>query len=470
MVKSYRLGATLTAIGLVGALAACSTTGSKTAMTGTTLFGEKVDTANIGLATRAQLSLAANDIPTAINLAERAVANRGDDAGFRALLGNCYLAAGRFASAEAAYTDSLTLIGNQPQIALKLALVQVALGKPGEAASLLAEAQTILDPADLGLALALAGRPDQAIQVLDPAARAIGADARVRQNLALAHALSGDWQGARTIAAQDVPADQLDGRIQQWMALAKPGQPGVAVASFIGVAPAASDPGQPIRLALNKDQARQRLAAATMPLAPAAPVAAPQPVPAPVAVAIAPPMPEPVAYTPAPVAYATAPIVAPTVAAAPVEEAVAPPLPVRMAETAPVKVAAPVRHVSIRTPRPALSQAAVRLTDALPQLRHAAVRVMASHSKAVVQLGAYSSRDRIALAWTHATGQYAALRNYQPMTARFDGARGIVYRLSVKGFGSDREAITLCQSLKRAGRNCFVRAAFNDAPVQFASN
>ena len=461
MVKSNRLGATLTAIGLVGALAACSTAGSHTAMRGTTLFGEKVDTANIGLATRAQLALAANDVPTAITLAERAVDSRGNDAGFRALLGNCYLAAGRFASAEAAYTDSLTLIGNQPQVALKLALVQVALGKKAEAASLLAEAQTMLDPADLGLALALAGRPDQAITVLDHAAREIGADARVRQNLALAHALSGDWQGARTIAAQDVPADQLDGRIQQWMTLAKPGQNGAAVASFIGVAPAAGDPGQPIRLALNPDQAKQRLAAANMP---APPVAAPQPVAPPLPVAA--PVAAYVAPAPAPVEVAQAPA---PVAVAPVEEAVAPPLPVHMAAAAPIRAPQPVKPVTIRTPRPALTAAAVRLTDTVPQLRRAALRVASSRSHAVVQLGAYSSRDRIAGAWSHATGQFAALRNYQPMTARFDGAAGTVYRLSVKGFGSDREAITLCQSMKRAGRNCFVRAAFNDAPVQFAS-
>ena len=465
MVKSYRLGATLTAIGLVGALAACSTTGSPTAMSGTTLFGNKVDTANIGLATKAQMALAANDIPTAIALAERAVDNRSNDAGFRALLGNCYLAAGRFASAEAAYTDSLTLLGNQPQVALKLALVQVALGKPGEAVSLLAEAQQLLDPSDLGLALALAGRPDQAIQVLEPAARAIGADARVRQNLALAHALGGDWQAARTIAGQDVPADQLDGRIQQWMALAKPGQPGAAVASFIGVTPAAIDPGQPLRLALNQDQAKQRLAAAA-PVA--APVAAPQPVAAPVEVAVAAPV-APASYVP-PVAVVppTAPVAMAVAAAkpapAPVQAAPPQPAPVRVAVAAPVKVA------NLRTPRPALTPAAVRLSQTLPQIRKAAVRVSKPRSKAVVQLGAYSSRDRIAVAWGRATGQYAALRNYQPMTARFDGARGTVYRLSVRGFGSDREAMSLCQSLKRAGRSCFVRAAFNDAPVQFASN
>ena len=56
-----------------------------------------------------------------------------------------------------------------------------------------------------------------------------------------------------------------------------------------------------------------------------------------------------------------------------------------------------------------------------------------------------------------------------PVTARFAGAKGTVYRLSVKGFDSDREAINLCASLKRAGRDCFVRSVSGDAPVKFAS-
>ena len=73
-----------------------------------------------------------------------------------------------------------------------------------------------------GLALTLAGRPADAIPVLEAAAREQGADATVRQNLALAHALAGDWTEARTIASQDVPADKLDGRIHQWMQLASP--------------------------------------------------------------------------------------------------------------------------------------------------------------------------------------------------------------------------------------------------------
>ena len=51
----------------------------------------------------------ANDSATAISLAERAVEASPNDAGFRALLGNIYFAAGRFASAESAYRDSISL-------------------------------------------------------------------------------------------------------------------------------------------------------------------------------------------------------------------------------------------------------------------------------------------------------------------------------------------------------------------------
>jgi cell division septation protein DedD len=87
----------------------------------------------------------------------------------------------------------------------------------------------------------------------------------------------------------------------------------------------------------------------------------------------------------------------------------------------------------------------------------------------VVQLGAFNKREFIAGAWNRAAARHAALRHYTPVTARFDGAKGTFYRLSVKGFASDRQAIDLCNSLKRAGANCFVRAAYNDAPVQLAS-
>ena len=104
----------------------------------------------------------------------------------------------------------------------------------------------------------------------------------------------------------------------------------------------------------------------------------------------------------------------------------------------------------------------------LPETRNAALPVR-GHSGAVVKLGAYSSRERIAAAWTHVSGRYGQLRPFQPMTARFAAPQGMVYRLSVRGFASDRQAIALCASVKRSGGNCFVRPSSNDTPVELAS-
>ena len=87
----------------------------------------------------------------------------------------------------------------------------------------------------------------------------------------------------------------------------------------------------------------------------------------------------------------------------------------------------------------------------------------------MVQLGAYTTRSSIAAAWKKNANRFGALRGYTPLAARFDGERGTVYRLSVQGFASARQAIQMCSSLKRAGASCFVRNAAGDAPVRYAS-
>ena len=113
---------------------------------------------------------------------------------------------------------------NQPQVVLKLALVEIAQGKNAEALSVCSTAapRRARSRPTTAWRSRLPVSRTKPFDVLETAARAQGADSRVRQNLALAYALSGDWTNARTIAAQDVPADQLDARIQQWMQLAKP--------------------------------------------------------------------------------------------------------------------------------------------------------------------------------------------------------------------------------------------------------
>jgi len=110
----------------------------------------------------------------------------------------------------------------------------------------------------------------------------------------------------------------------------------------------------------------------------------------------------------------------------------------------------------------------VRLSQSLPEIRRAALP-RTGRSRSVVQLGAYDKRSYIAGAWNRLSAKHGSLKGFVPVTARFDGAKGTFYRLSVKGFASDRDAVQLCAKLKRSGANCFVRAAFNDAPVRLAS-
>jgi tetratricopeptide (TPR) repeat protein len=393
-------------------------------------------------ALRAQMALGSGDYASAVTLAEQAAEATPQDSNIRSLLGNAYFASGRFASAEAAYTDSLVLARAQPQIILKRALVQIAQGKNDVAISDLYAAQGMIDPADFGLALALAGRPGEAVQMLDVAARAQGADSRVRQNLALANALAGDWMAARTIAAQDLTPDLVDSRVQQWMSLSKPNNSYDQVAALVGVTPAAADPGQPVRLALVSTDTR---------VAQAAP--APQPEVAPVqqaavsdAPAFAAPVAEPVALT----------------------QASAPEQPAFDPLAAVASVASEAKEAVVEFAANLTSNPAPKVKKASAPARKATAPSLGS-PKAVVQLGAYSSEERVSAAWATLSKKYPNLRKYSPMVARFDGPKGTVWRLSIRGFDNQQEAIARCQSLRSNGGSCFVRSTAGDSPVQFAS-
>jgi hypothetical protein len=116
MTKSNRLGTALTAVSLIAIAAGCAAPGSK--VHSASMFGGPVNSGEVGLATRAQMALASNDVATAIPLAERAVEKSPQD-------GPCAArqlhSPGRFFSAEAAYRDALSIDANQPQVILACA-------------------------------------------------------------------------------------------------------------------------------------------------------------------------------------------------------------------------------------------------------------------------------------------------------------------------------------------------------------
>jgi len=195
--------------------------------------------------------------------AEKAVVGQPGDASLRAALARAYLGAGRFESAVETFRDAIALGDQSSSTALSLAIAYVGTGRNADALTLLNQRRDSLPASDYGLAIALAGDTGRGVAVLSDELRGGNSDVKLRQNLAYAFALDGRWLEARLMAAQDVGADQLDERISDWAAQARPEDYRQRVASLLGV-PVRSDQGQPEFLALSNsgDEAPTALALA----------------------------------------------------------------------------------------------------------------------------------------------------------------------------------------------------------------
>lgn len=395
-------------------------------------------------------ALAKRKFDKAIGLAETAVGLMPRDAGYRMLLGQAYLAAGRFASAEQSFTDTLTLNPELERAALNLALAQAALGKRDAARSTLADYRDKLPAADYGLAVALAGDAEEAVRILEFATRAPDSNAKTRQNLALAYAFAGKWTNAKVMAIQDLTPDEADARVAQWATLVRPNSAYDQVAAVLGVTPRA-DGGQPARLALVSPVAAPVQQAAVEPVP--APVVEPAPAPVEVAAVVEP---QPVFETPVepvPVAVKAAPKpvkVAPLIKAAPT--------PVRTAVVPPSKVApAPARIV----------KAAVTSTAPRAMLRPAvAMRPISSGGKYVVQLGAFSNAKAAEGAWNRMSGRFQ-LASYDAIGGNAKARGSTLVRVAIGGFGTRDDANRLCARIKQGGGVCFVRLQDGDAPARW---
>ena len=146
----------------------------------------------------AQTALNKGQVDKAIVHAEAAVLAEPRNPGYRALLGAAYLEAGRFESAATSFGDALDLGDENPRTVLSFALAKTAMGEVRAATAALDEYAGLIDPADLGLALALAGQPERGVHVLVNAVRSSEqASPKLRQNLAYTFALAGNWRAAR---------------------------------------------------------------------------------------------------------------------------------------------------------------------------------------------------------------------------------------------------------------------------------
>lgn len=397
-------------------------------------------------ADRARKAIAARDAAGAVRFAEAAVAASPRDATYRSLLGQAYLSAGRFQSAAQAYADVLTLDPANGRAALNLALAQTATGDWVGARKTLTDHADQIGAGDRGLALALAGDPNGGIQLLSVAARDPASNATVRQNFALALALGGHWQEARAVAAVDVPADQLDARLQQWAAFARPNGAADQVAALLGVTPVA-DNGQPVQLAL---------------VAPV-PVAAPDAVLASAGDAGA---------VSGGDAGADLSVAAGDVASGYTDDRVTGGADVALSSGSGITFAPPAEIAQMLPP--AIGKDAPR-DIALPKpapkpgkgmIAKASGAAAADFSPAkggyYVQLGAYDSSAVAEDAWHRIAARTAGIGALVPSGMAVTVGGKSFYRLSVGGFARG-DADRLCASVKASGGRCFVRAGAGDA-------
>lgn len=244
--------------------AGCSTSGSGDLAVASDAAGARSQSRIDKLVNKAEVAIAEHRGSAAVKYAEQLVALSPSDPAHRALLAHAYLQAGRFASAAQAAGDALALDPREPRAALDLALAQTALGDWTAARATLASYAEVLRPADRGLALALAGDPIGGAVLIGEEARGAAASATARQNLALALALGGRWAEARAVAAVDLTGDELERRMREWMAFARPTTSSQQVATLLGTE-AVADPGQPLALALVRPAAAAPVAVAQTP-------------------------------------------------------------------------------------------------------------------------------------------------------------------------------------------------------------
>jgi Flp pilus assembly protein TadD len=414
-------------------------------------------------AAQAQAEAAKGHLAASTRLAEQAVAASPRDVGYRLLLADLYLKGGRFQSAATTYGDVVALDPSNSRAALTLALCDVAQGRKDAAIAILDAVASNAPTVDLGLAYALAGQPQRAIALLEPVARSMDANGRIRQNLAFAYAMAGDWEKARVTAQQDVSPGDLGARLAQWASFAKPANPSDPIAALLRVRPVA-DGGQPERLALNPAPSDTALAAA-------------DPAPAPQAA--------PEAASPVPVREAAAE----PQQAAPISAA--PPAPVVTASNETPAWVDAVRNAQDPTPqaeapaRPLYADAVQSLVAAQPavlrtghalrarqagfELPHSATTHGANGGRFAVQLGAFSSADAVERAWGQILRRFGFADATPYSTTISIPGKGVLHRLSVAGFDSRADADRTCRSIRAKGGACFVRAVAGDAPPRWAS-
>ena len=408
-------------------------------------------------ADRAQTMLAKGKADKAVMHAEAAVLAAPRDAAGRAMLAGVYMEAGRFQSAATTYAEAMELGDTSSRTIVSLALAQIATGQQAASLDTLNRYRDRLDAADYGLAMALAGRPREGVHVLSNLLRSGSNTVKVRQNLAYAYALEGNWQAARLMTAEDLSPSDTGDRMAHWATLVAPERYQARVADLLG-SPIVADSGQPTRLALDRHRSVEQLASEVAP--DPAPINPGGELPALVSAEPAPvAMTEPVRVS-APV---SAEVVAPTSNPTRfVRKEVVQSVPRRAAPAAPAAVAAAQARVpsDVRT-----ASAPAAKASAAP------VREAGDYR---VQLGSYFSMSDAQAAWKVFLARHPELKGADKVITKARVNGKIYYRVAAGGFARG-DATGMCRQVKAGGAGCIAYAADRplpgslEVPVRMAS-
>lgn len=365
-------------------------------------------------ANTAEVMLAQGKHGKALRHAEAAVLAKPNNPAYRAILGKAYLDSGRFLAAATTLNDAVMLGDQSDHTALQLALALIGSGQTSAAMELLDQRVDRMSPADAGLAFALAGDTRRGIATMSVAIRSGENNPRIRQNLALAYALAGQWREARAMAAQDVPPDQLGTRMEQWAAMAMAQHPAMPIARLLDVKPDFGDRGQPVELALVR-QPSQNFAQSDAPTAELAAKEAPH-------------------------------------------------------HRAQRMVAqAPEKRAILAAPAPVVAATPPQLTKAAPSPSKASpLPEKPSASTHFVQLGSFTSESDARRAWDSYQAKWHALDGHSLMMTKARVSGKIFWRVAASGFDRDTAA-SACQSFKASGQGCLTYSKAKPLPGTIAT-
>ena len=441
-------------IGLAVTTALASTT-----LTGCSLFKPDEAQLSANAPTEQGLATPPKQVRKAIDRQENQVLANPRDANARVALGATYLEAGRFHSADQILAEAMELGADGSDVVVTRALALVANGNFATAQQMLRDYQDMIDPADLGLAFALAGDPERGSRILSNALRSGQNTAKARQNFAYARALAGDWRSARLMVAEDVPADQVGARMQTWAATAHRGGHQARIASLLNVTPAV-DGGRPQALALVNHPGIEQLASEASDQAPVNPLFADGDADV---LAAADPM---VAPSPVPLAPGEFDLADRTVAIRQ-DTDVADDGPVRVAIAASdMTVAAapaarsPVGKLAVK-PATMVSDKPAATARKAAVAKHADARL--SNGVHMVQLGSFLKKEHAEKAWDVYVSRYPELANAKMALteAEIDGTR--YFRVAAADLAQN-SANALCSTVKRSGHGCFAYAKATRLP------